>query len=421
MSPILRACLPGVLALAACGVGAAETSGFLQLRLTQRLHSLDACTLPACGQMVQQAQAELLYEPRLHKNLNATVRLEAKTDQASGASGLAVREAYLDWGVAANAPFNLKLGRQVVTWGVSDFLYVNDLFPKNYDSFFTGGGFDRIKQPIDALRLVTKVAGAADAGSSGATELEFVLARARADQTPLPERFAASADARHAQSADRADQQWDLALKLATRLEAGGGSWDVAAYLANFQAREQRYFVNPTGLHFDRPRTRHLGLSMTGNAAGGLAWLELAMRQADASQTGLVSRYYAGSALKLIVGYSREVAQDTSVAMQLQLESNLQRSRYLAQLAPGIRPVARVDSLVHLRLQRTWLNQTVSTGAQLFIDGEGDSHVNPFASWSPADGWTIEGGANLFSGKPDTRFGVLKDDSNLYLLGRYSF
>ncbi|MEN9866920.1 MAG: hypothetical protein RL748_2510, partial [Pseudomonadota bacterium] len=211
------------------------------------------------------------------------------------------------------------------------------------------------------------------------------------------------------------------ALKLATRLETGSGTWDVAAYLARFQAREVRYFVDAGALRFDRPLTHHLGMSMTGNAMGGLTWLEMALRHADASQAGLVSRYYAGSALKLIAGYSREIAQDTTATIQLQIESNLARARYLRQLAPGIRPVAGGNSVLHLRLQSRWLNQTLGAGVQLFVDNEGARHVNPFGSFSPADGWTIEGGANLFSGKADTRFGVLKDDSNLYLLGRYSF
>lgn len=429
-APLLAAALTAplaamMLAWPGSAMAAPQASGFLQLRLTQRLHSLEPCTVPACSQMVQQVLGELLLEPHLNQNANATLRVEAKTDQASGESRLSVREAYLDWGNNAAASLNLRLGRQILTWGVSDYLYVNDIFPKNYDTFFTGAGLDRIKQPVDALRLTTRVAMKANAtadgvasepSSPGGLDLELVLARAQADQAPQPNRFVAASGSRLA-GASAHSSQADVALKLSTRL----GSWDVAGYLADFQAREQRFAIDAAGLQVDQPRTRHLGMSITGNAAAGLIWLELALRQSDQDQAALVSRYYLAHAGKLIAGYSREVAQDTTASAQLQLEANLDYSHYLARLAPGIRPVSRLNAVLHLRLSSRWANQTVGGGVQLFIDGEGDTHINPFGSWSPADGWTIEGGANLFAGKPDTRFGVLKDDSNLYLLGRYSF
>ncbi|MED5520502.1 MAG: hypothetical protein VX459_02085, partial [Pseudomonadota bacterium] len=39
-----------------------------------------------------------------------------------------------DW---ANA-FDIKVGKQVLTWGTGDYLFLNDLFPKDYQSFFAG-------------------------------------------------------------------------------------------------------------------------------------------------------------------------------------------------------------------------------------------------------------------------------------------
>ena len=38
------------------------------------------------------------------------------------------------WGNA----FDLKIGQQVLTWGTGDYVFLNDLFPKDYQSFFSG-------------------------------------------------------------------------------------------------------------------------------------------------------------------------------------------------------------------------------------------------------------------------------------------
>jgi hypothetical protein len=134
-----------------------------------------------------------------------------------------------------------------------------------------------------------------------------------------------------------------------------------------------------------------------------------------------VNRHFLGSSAKLIAGYSREIGTDLTASAQLQLEAATSRQHYLDSLAPGLRPLKAISSTLHLRVHGSWMNQTLGGGAQVFLGNEGDSHFNPFVSWSPADGWTVEGGANLFNGRSDTRYGALQDDSNVYVLGRYSF
>ncbi|MBD3296764.1 MAG: hypothetical protein GF392_05295, partial [Candidatus Omnitrophica bacterium] len=47
---------------------------------------------------------------------------------------------------------DLKGGRQVLTWGTGDLIFLNDLFPKDYVSFFSGRNNEYLKLPNDALR-----------------------------------------------------------------------------------------------------------------------------------------------------------------------------------------------------------------------------------------------------------------------------
>ena len=62
-----------------------------------------------------------------------------------------LRQAYLTW-----SPLNrvdVRAGRQVLTWGTGDLLFINDLFPKDWQSFFTGRDVEYLKAPSDAIKI----------------------------------------------------------------------------------------------------------------------------------------------------------------------------------------------------------------------------------------------------------------------------
>ncbi|MDZ7768390.1 MAG: outer membrane lipoprotein-sorting protein [Woeseiaceae bacterium] len=48
---------------------------------------------------------------------------------------------------------DVKIGRQVQTWGTGDLVFLNDLFPKDFVSFFAGRDNEYLKAPGDAVRL----------------------------------------------------------------------------------------------------------------------------------------------------------------------------------------------------------------------------------------------------------------------------
>ncbi len=47
---------------------------------------------------------------------------------------------------------DLKIGRQVLTWGTGDYLFLNDLFAKDWQSFFSGRDDEYLKAPSDSVR-----------------------------------------------------------------------------------------------------------------------------------------------------------------------------------------------------------------------------------------------------------------------------
>src|SRR4051812_47398569 len=89
------------------------------------------------------------------------------------------RELYV---ALTTGPLDLRAGRTIATWGVGDLVFINDVFPKDWDAFFSGRPLEYLKRGVDALsaRLSVGVLGA---------EL-FVMPSFTPDRLPTPPRFA---------------------------------------------------------------------------------------------------------------------------------------------------------------------------------------------------------------------------------------
>ena len=71
-------------------------------------------------------------------------------DLEAGEGFLDLREASV-----AYSPFgfmDVKFGRQILTWGTGDLVFINDLFPKDWQSFLLGRDTEYLKAPSDALK-----------------------------------------------------------------------------------------------------------------------------------------------------------------------------------------------------------------------------------------------------------------------------
>jgi len=61
-----------------------------------------------------------------------------------------LREGYFKFRMGSN--FDFKIGRQVLTWGTGDLIFINDVFAKDYRSFFIGRDDQYLKAPQTAIR-----------------------------------------------------------------------------------------------------------------------------------------------------------------------------------------------------------------------------------------------------------------------------
>jgi len=85
---------------------------------------------------------DFLYDPVLDRH---------RIDLESGEGWFDLREANL---VFRPTDFSdVKIGRQILTWGTGDLIFINDLFPKDWNSFFIGRDEEYLKAPSDALKV----------------------------------------------------------------------------------------------------------------------------------------------------------------------------------------------------------------------------------------------------------------------------
>jgi len=105
-------------------------------------------------------------DPKLGDFLWADHRLQAKLSASEGEgrafakidffqdalqsrSDLELREAFLDYRLGN---FDFRAGRQIITWGLGDLVFVNDLFPKDWQALFSGRPMEYLKIGVDGLK-----------------------------------------------------------------------------------------------------------------------------------------------------------------------------------------------------------------------------------------------------------------------------
>lgn len=349
-------------------------------------------------------------------------RLFLKTDFLGDVADEAVkvdlREGYVDYSPLPN--LDLRVGRQIITWGTGDFLFVNDVFPKDYISFFIGRQPQYLKLASDALKASLFV---------GTFSLDLVAIPFFTDDTVLTGRRLSFFDGLTSQIVGKdasvvlakppqtlANTEW------AVRLLRQFGSYEVALY--GFKG----FFHSPLGV---RDPVRHelffpelavYGGSVRGPALGGIANLELGYYDSLEDRSG-GNPFVENPSAKYLVGYERQAWADFIVGIQYYVEQMLHFESFKASLPPGLPSRDEVRHLLTVRLTQLLRYQTVELSLFVFFSpSDRDYYLRPAVSYKITDQLTAVLGANLFGGaKQSTAFGQLEANDNVYLRLTYGF
>ena len=322
---------------------------------------------------------------------------------------LELREAYLRFTTAADR-LDVKAGRQALTWGTGDLLFVNDLFPKDWESFFVGREAAYLKAPSDAARLSLYGLPA---------EIELVITpRFSPDLLPVPGgRFSMASPPGVEFPALEPANTLESA-ELAARIADTVGSIEAAAYLY------RGFHKTPVGVQPDEtmtlrpyhPELSVYGASLRGPGLGGLAWLEGGWYDSREDRDG-TNPAIENSTLRYFGGYERQVATDFNATFQYYGEW-LQHHDLAGPDA---------DELYHLltlRLEKLALYQTLRLSLFTFWSPtDEDAYLRPIVAYHLSDDVKVTLGGNVFFADEEDRgtFGRFDQDDNVYVRLRATF
>ncbi len=357
-------------------------------------------------------------EERAQLKLDATGdswRLLAKGDFAYDHLGRGelseLREGYVDR-TADN--WDLRVGRQIITWGLGDLVFVNDVFPKDHEALFAGRPLEYLKRGIDAVKL---------GAYPGFASFELVAAPSfRASRVPDANRFHVF------------DPMPGITNRETVKPDGGEGGLRVYRDIAGYDAALYAYrgfqrtpsmrpdsVTAPTKITFFYPELSVYGASVSGRAGTGVLGLEAAYYDSRQDRAGN-DFTVPNSQTRLLSSYQFQPAEDLSLSFQYYAEYMHRYDAYLAVLPPGFPVEKRWNHTVTTRVTQFYRHQTLRFSAfVLYNTSNHDYFVNPELRYNFTDKVWGAIGLNVFGGKPSGQFGQLSRNDNTYVQLRYEF
>ena len=317
--------------------------------------------------------------------------------------------------------FDVRLGRQVLTWGTGDLIFINDRFPKDFVSFFIGRADEFLKAPSNSAKFTFY---------TPALNVDLVWTPIfTPDETITGERLSFF-DPRTGQieSAATLGEPLDPILppkelgngEFAGRLYRTISGYELAAYgYVGFTKRAVAFDTaanRPTYSRLDA-----FGASLRGNLAGGIANLEGGYYYSVDDKSG-DDPDVPNSDIRGLAGYEREVARNFTLGLQYWL---VWVQDYDELIGNSPAPESEPPEANHTFTARlSWLLRQQTLLFSLFTfysPSEDDAYLRPVIDYDWSDAVKLTLGGNVLLGPDASFFGQLKNNSNIYMRVRYSF
>lgn len=397
------------------------TSGFLEVRGGVRTRDdpdqkdasigearLQLQTDRALGPALGRLTADFLYDPVLD---------EQQVDLEEGRGWLDLREANLLFRPGERV--DLKIGRQILTWGTGDLVFINDLFPKDWNSFLIGRDDEYLKAPSDALRLsvFTDLLNVEFVYSPRFDSDRFIDGRRISYYNPLLGEVVGRSHPLPVEERDAWIDDDEIALRAYRSL----GSWEYAIYAYSGYWKSPGGFEPRSGAA-TFPALEVAGASARGPLLGGIASVEGGWYHSRDDGNGR-DPFVNNSEWRLLGAFERELLPELTLAVQYYLEHMVDRDAYSSTLPPGTHARDENRQVITVRLTRLLMNQNLTLSLfNFYSPTDEDGYARPRIDYKWSDSVRLELGGNLFYGRRNySFFGQFQDASNLYVSVRYGF
>ncbi len=306
-----------------------------------------------------------------------------------------------------------KIGRQVLTWGTGDLIFINDMFPKDWQSFFIGRDIEYLKAPSDAAKF---------SFFTDWVNFDVVYTpKFDSDRFISGERISF-----YGQQEPETAIDWDRPNdcfgdeEIALRFFRNINNYELALY------GYRGYWKSPGGQNLAGeaifPDLDVYGASVRGELGKGIGHIEMGYYRSIDDEGG-DNVMINNSEVRFLFGYSQELAKNLTGGVQYYLEHMVNYGNYENSLPAGMPGRDRNRHLLTFRLTQLLMQQNLELGLFTFYSpSDQDAYLRPNARYKIDDHWTVEGGGNIFFGDyRHTFFGQFTNNTNIYGALRYNF
>ncbi len=327
------------------------------------------------------------------------------------------REALLRFSPSENS--DLYLGRQVLTWGTGDLLFLNDLFPKDWVSFFAGREMEYLKAPSDALKFsyFNPLANIDLVWTPKFDSDTFIRGERFSYFSPLANDIVAAPPRLSTEEPGSKLDEGELSVRVYKNIN--GNEWALYGYHGYFKTPVA--FNPKNGLNYF-PKLSSLGASVRGTVQGGIGNMEVVWYQSEDDSDGS-DPFIPNSQLRFLSGFERDLITRLTLSLQYYLEWT-QNYRALKKYSPL--PDKEPEEYRHLittRLNYRAYQDKLTLSLFVFYSPTDDDYfAMPKVTYRLSDTWSSEIGMHLFGGTDDyTFFGQFEENSSFFARLRYSF
>jgi hypothetical protein len=401
----------------AAGPATAEVSldGFLQALYGGRI---DESNPTATEQTASETRLQLRAE-HFGDGAEFFGRLDFVYDAADSAQyDWELREGYMKFRLGRRLDF--KVGRQILTWGTGDLIFINDVFVKDYRSFFIGRDDQYLKAPQNAIRTDFY---------SGFGSLSLVWSpRFEPNRLPTGRRLSYYNGRTIVGEGFYFDprtpapkfENSEFALRLNRR---------VSSYTAAFYFY-RGFYKNPVGVSVVDtmmipiyPELNVYGASLRGPLVGGIFWLETGYFDSRQDTRG-DNPLMPNSSITGLIGFERQIASNLTANAQWQVDVMFDWVAYQKQQsARGAFVRDEVRHLITSRVTKLLYDELLTLSMFVFYSPtDEDGYLRTSADYKYTDELSIAVGANIFDGRQEaTEFGQLAKNDNVYMKFTYGF